>query len=398
MIRKSLGFFLALCISTVNPAHSGSILSSKGFGIPLPPPDARSLAMGGISFAQPDPISISGTNPAALFPVQTTLLSIRFGHEHTRTRAVEGTASSVYSNFSGFAFVLPFKRGLGLSLQLTPLTRRDYRLEFRNSVNEKAYTKSVQGEGGHNMASLTVYWQVHPVLSLGLSGQYIFGRANETWSIHWDDTDIFTPTDNLYSAKSSGTGWTAGLLMRPHRAWMVGGVFSPRVRLHSKTDLFYGSVQETEDINLQVPGFWGVSVSVIRRVAVWGLEYTRQNWDETAIRGYRIPGMRATQRIAAGVEFYSFVDPFASYWKRMAYRFGIGYQPFFTTDPEGRDIQELWGTIGFGFPILAGSSRLDVGLGFGKRGSFSANGISENLIRMNCTVTVGEKWFSRGTE
>ena len=395
MIRQSIGFSLALLVSFVDPVRSGSILSSRGFGIPLPPPDARSLGMGTISFAQPDPISISPTNPAALFPVQTTLLSIRFGHEHTQTRAAEGTAASVYSNFAGFAFVLPFKRGLGLALQLVPLTRRDYLLEFPSRIGEQPYTKSVQGKGGHNAFSLSAYWQVHPVLSLGFTGQHVFGRANEGWAVRWDDTENFVSTDNLYSTKSSGSGWTAGILVHPHRMLMVGGVFSPRVRMTSKTDLFYGMVQETRESNQQVPGFWGVSVSVAGQVAVWGLELTRQRWDELDFQGDRVPRMQSTTRIAAGAEFYSFVDPFASYWKRMAYRFGFCHQPFFSADPEGRRIQELWGTIGLGFPILSGSSRLDIGFGYGKRGRFTKNGISENLIRVNCSVTVGEKWFTR---
>ena len=39
--------------------------------------------------------------------------------------------------------------------------------------------------------------------------------------------------------------------------------------------------------------------------------------------------------------------------------------------------------------------RIDVGLGFGKRGSLDKNPVEESFFRLMISVTGGEKWFTR---
>ncbi len=84
-----------------------------------------------------------------------------------------------------------------------------------------------------------------------------------------------------------------------------------------------------------------------------------------------------------------------AYTKRIAYRLGFSYQPYFSLDPDGKTITEKWITMGIGFPISRSASQIDIAFAFGKRGSIKTNGLSENLFRLSLSITGGEKWFIR---
>ena len=116
------------------------------------------------------------------------------------------------------------------------------------------------------------------------------------------------------------------------------------------------------------------------------------------INSLAVQGIREVRRISFGTELLSTRDPFAPYLKRVAYRMGLTYQPYFCTDPEGNTITEISGSIGFGLPMLMNSAVIDIALMFGKRGSLATNGLEENLFRIALAISGGEKWFIRSTK
>lgn len=392
-------FLVSICFPPSTALLASSVLSSRGLGIPMQSFDARSAGMAGLSAAQSNPYSISGSNPAGLVSIRSTVLSLHFRSEISRYQTHENKASTNYSNFDGFIFALPFKSGLGIALQLRPLTRMQYTLSFRNEIDGQSYTKSVEGSGGVNSVSLSAFWGIRQNIAVGITGHYVFGKNSETWKVAWDDGDNFVGTNNNFSMKNSGFGISGGFLLKPVSRLMIGGTFSPKIRMQSTTDLFYVSSLETRSGNVDFPAGWSLGATAfLGKNAIWGLEYEERDWNHFSMERQGFQSFHKVGRIAAGGEFFSSPVPTVSYWRKMAYRIGFSYQPFYSSDILGKNLDEYWGTIGLGLPMQVGMSQIDAAFGVGRRGSLSANAISETLFKFFLSVTVGERWFVRGPE
>jgi len=404
-IIRTISFFMLLHRTLI----AGSILSSKGFGIPMISPDARSAGMAGMTLAQSDPYSVSGINPSSFVSVRTTLVSLHLSAENSWIRTGDGNASSGYTNFDGFLFALPLKSGLGLAIQLRPLTRMSYRITSPQQLEGQTYTKSTEGRGGISEISLSAFWGINRFLSIGASGNYIFGKNEEDWKVLWDDQNTFTGSKTLFSARHSGNGWTAGLQLKPISSLILGGSYSPELNIDTQNEhAYYEYVNEAtkyvlaydaEKNRTQFPARWGfAAMAILGKTASWGIEYTEQAWNRFSVNRNFVPGTLKTQRIATGGEFFAMANPTAPYLKKMAYRIGFSYQPFFSKDRNGNRIGEWWATVGLGLPMTMGLSQIDAAIALGRRGSLSTNTFSETLFKFVLTVTVGEKWFTRVNE
>ncbi|HEX9934487.1 MAG TPA: hypothetical protein VGB38_04760, partial [bacterium] len=123
------------------------------------------------------------------------MLVLHFYSENNLLKTNAGQDRSGYSNFDGFLFSIPLKSGIGMAMQLRPLTRAHYSMTSRNTLDGHAYAKSVTGSGGINAVSLSAFWRVARFAALGVSGNYLFGRINEEWKVIWDDS-LFTQSND----------------------------------------------------------------------------------------------------------------------------------------------------------------------------------------------------------
>ncbi len=248
---------IILIIFVVNICSAGSILSSKGVGLYYNFPNSRSMAMGGIAVALSDGFSISRSNPACLYPMSTTRISIQYFHEGNSYRDRSGAASSEYSNFDGFSFLVPISRYTGISIELAPVTRMDYLIAFDYVIDDEKYVKSVEGDGGLNRLSFNLYWSIRSNLAVGLTGSYMFGKLLETWRVDFENV-FFTDTQDMYSTKNRGLGYTIGILYRPVNFIELGAVFSPKTHLKNTTDLFSLFRTNESEGSLDLPGYWSM--------------------------------------------------------------------------------------------------------------------------------------------
>jgi len=67
-------------------------------------------------------------------------------------------------------------------------------------------------------------------------------------------------------------------------------------------------------------------------------------------------------------------------------RAGFGYRPWYIRDGSRRRVYWLHYALGGGWPILDRHGRLDVGLGYGRRGALDPNGYSTDVIEFQATV------------
>ena len=394
--RYILTCFVSLIF--VHGSYGGTVLSSRGTGAPFSFSNARSMGMGGIAIALTDPLSPSRTNPAGLHRIKTAHLSLHYFYEKNTYRDEQDESVSQYSNFDGFTFVLPFGSGIGAALGLAPLTRMDYNLTFQESLSGESYTKSVEGNGGVNTFTLSLFFTIKSNLALGLSGHYYFGKMEEKWQVSYDGTG-FLSTSDLFSTTTHGYGFTAGIYYRPVASLSLGAICTPPVDVDTQTKTFYAfNLTQSEDHagSLRLPLSWGVGTTYhINETALVGIDFFYQDWTRLTINDQEIQQTRKTYHIALGGEVTPSSDAFGSIIKRTAYRLGVAYQPYFSLDPDGNTIHEGWVTLGLGMPFYQNRARVDVALGIGKRGSLTSNGLSENLLRLTLAVSGGERWFVR---
>lgn len=388
------GFFLLICTAE---SYAGTILSSKGLGSPLFLPNARSIAMGGLSIAVPYPVAPSRINPAMNAGITTTRISIQHLYENNRYEDPEGKASSLYSNLYGFMFAIPFGSGLGMTLGLTPVTRMDFNIAFREELAGEAYTKSIEGQGGLNQFSFSAYWGVFSKLSLGVTGHYLFGNLEEEWTVDYDSFDFETSTE-VFETHTKGFGMTLGIGFRPINALLLGATYTTEIAADMTTITQHRAVadSDTSTGSFRFPAHWGIGVTYSYKDAVLlGFEYSHRNWENLKINAYALENVRSTPVFSTGMEVQATTNPMETYLKRIAYRIGFSYQPYYSLDPDGNTLNEYWFTFGLGFPFFMNAAQVDMAVSFGKRGSIADNELSENLIRLSLTVSGSEKWFIR---
>jgi len=398
-IRPVFLFFLLISSAIHQSTQSGTILSARGIGTPFLFPNTRSMGMGYISVAEINPFTISRINPAGLYFNSLTSLSLQYVYENNRYQDPKGRANSQYSNFDGFTFVLPFGSGTGMSIGLTPFTRVDYQLTFPTvSVSNVSYTKSVKGEGGLNNFYFSFFWGVRSNLVLGFSGHYLFGNTEEKWRVDYEGA-YFLPSINTFSTKNWGLGCTGGVIYRPFSFLSVGAIFTPQTNLKNHEEFTFASYTDTTKNRkgtLTLPSSWGVGTSFyLGEIGQIGIEWNQTEWRKLAMDDQPFEATRNTHCISIGGEIRLTTNPLASYLKRMAYRFGFSYQPYYYRDPNRNTLNEQWITIGFGLPLLLNIGQCDIALNFGRRGSIEVNGLAEKLFRLSISLTGYEKWFIR---
>ncbi len=396
-LRLTLMIFVMICVTTVPNAVTGTIYSSKGLGSPYFYPHSRSLGMGGLYVATSSPMIISRLNPAGLFRLQNTRLSVQYFFEGNRYSEPDADALSQYSNLDGFTFAMPLGKGFHVSASLQPVTRMDFHLSFEEELESYPYTKSVQGSGGLNVFSLSFAYAPIRTLSFGISGRYYFGKLEEKWSIRYNGVN-FIPSGEIFSTQNSGVGMTAGFVFWPIRQVSFGALISPQVRLKSKTEIVhaYSSTPEIRDGDIDFPMSWGVGLNYhFGQIGLVGVQYTERDWTKMTYENDPLIGLCNSKCLSVGSELQISRNPMDPILKRLAFRLGASYQPYFSKDPTGQNIQEVMLTMGLGWPMFMNVAQIDMAVQFGKRGSLEDNDFSEKLIRVSVSLTGGEKWFVR---
>jgi len=390
-------FWILIAVST-SSLHAQTILSSKGVGSPYLLNNSRSMGMGGTSIAMSDPITINRINPATLSLIRNTRLSLEYMMIQNTYETAEGEATSSYSNFNGFSFVVPLGYRFGFSAGLLPVTRMNYNLTYLGTSGGKPYSRTVKGTGGLNAFSLAMSLRILKNLCIGFSGRYIFGNLKEYWVLAYDEEN-FVDSDDNFTTKNNGFGWTLGLIFSPRPGTEIGAIYTPLVNLENETETFYtyynlGIASKLQSGSIAYPSSWGVGISQrFLRTIQLGIDYTQTDWTALEINDISVDKTIQTRRIAIGCEIRKTLNPNRSLLERIAYRFGYFTQPYFHQDVEGNDIREHWISAGFGIPLLRNASQVDIAFQYGLRGNLETNSISEKLFRLNLSISGGEKWF-----
>ncbi|MBN2417425.1 hypothetical protein JXO52_16430 [bacterium] len=378
-------------------AEAGSIFTSRGVGFYARFGNVRGMGMGGVSIGLSSPTRICSVNPASLYAIANTRITLQLYSDYNTVKDQFASASSMYTNFDGFSLAVPLGSGTGFMVSMHPLTRMDFFLQSDQEIAGESYLKSVEGSGGINQFSLSFYWAVQKWISLGVTTSFNFGLLKETWKVDYSSSSIATSRD-VYYYKYRGVGLTLAAMVHPAPGLEIGALYTPAAELKSRNDLYTIFTHEhtRSTGTLTFPSEWGVGASYRAYPhLLLGADYHARNWSDLAYDGESLAGVRNTKRISGGVELFNSGDVDDPFWKRMAYRFGFTTEPFAYTDLDGNTIDERWLTFGIGLPAFFDISHIDLSVAIGKRGNLADNGLSETMIRVGASITGGEKWFTR---
>ncbi|MCK5145932.1 hypothetical protein KAR48_04200 [bacterium] len=396
-MKKFKLVLFSLAIFSVVNIYAGDVLSSYGVGLFYRNADARSLGMGGTQISNFDAYAISRLNPAANTMLKRTTIMLHFFYDgNILSNGIE-KASDAYANLDGFQFAVPLSNSMNFRLGLQPWTRMEYHITQNKTLDDQDYIKRFKGEGGINSLDMSFAWAPTPSLSLGITGHYLFGNLKESWWVDYNNTE-FTNSVDIYNTKATGITTTLGFTFKVSPSLSFGGIYTPKTTLINKTT--YQNVFKVDDNIIEgttvFPSTLGFGIQYLPK-RTWRIagDYEIQDWKKFKHSTRNVSSMQTVHRISAGTEYLPTLNPLAPYYKRITYRAGIAFMPFFAEDAQGNEINETWLTVGAGLPFFLNLSRIDISLGFGRRGKLSLNGFKEDLIRLGVTITGNERWFLR---
>jgi hypothetical protein len=411
MNRQLLIFSTALlhiCFSsTASGGNGGSGYSRYGIGDIRFFAGGRSAGMGGTAIALLSSTSLNRVNPAGQAKLALAHFTGTFSYEGFRT--TDGIQSAYLSsgNFGGAFLALPLsiENGLTFTAGFNPYSSVNYKLQSEQAIGPANYTQLYAGEGGLStaLAGLTIA----PIdsLNLGLQVNYLFGQIRSESDMTFNSPD-FVSAKYLRTVEANGFDFTVGFIytglgrltgLKSLEDLNIGAILSTATNLNAtQENINITSVgQDTlagKDEKIHIPVSQGIGFSWLLggKYLVAG-DYFHQQWSNFEYFGVHPQQIRNNTRLSLGMEIQPSRDRGASYWDRVAYRFGTYYlSSYYQIDTES--INEFGITSGLGMPIGA-DTRLDLALEYGRRGTTDQHLLQDNIFRLSITLNIGEKWF-----
>jgi len=414
-----------LGITLVQAQTENSPYSRYGLGDQLPAMNLLNRAIGGITAAYNDPITVNFVNPASYSRLKRA--SFDFGLElDSRTLRVldpprKFSSATPIISYIQLGLPLSQKRNWGMNLGLRPVTRINYKIE-RNEKQPMAGVDNInttfEGNGGAYEVYAGTGFAIKD-LSLGVNLGYLFGSKDYMTSrtITGDSSyTTFLPARYSTNASFGGVFGNAGIQynvkLSKTKTLKLGAFGSLRRELSSTRDekvITYALnsttgidtidniVNSSEKGKIVYPATYGAGF-VYHNGEKWfiGADLTQTKWSE-----YRYFGAEDAVQDSWLMHIGGQVTPNAlnakSYWGRVAYRAGFSYGQDYVKITEDLPVWTV--SLGFGFPMRPAAytnqfSVINTTIEFGKRGKNDGL-IRENFLRVGFGLTLSDLWFQK---
>ncbi len=384
---------LLLFATSVN---AGSYYSRYGYGLLRFRDGVKATAMGSVSIAITDSVSIFYLNPATMATINTTHIQGEFLYDRANLTLGATKAKFHDSNVSGLGILLPLQRGFAVAFGIQPYSQVDYEFSDTEEGGTKPHTQSLLGAGGLDNFYLAFAGTVGRV-RFGVASDFYFGLVRRTWAVNFSDAN-YTDTEDQNSTHFKGIGFHGGLQTTIKR-WQLGVALGAPVTLNAETRLDYRfTVTEPTPITFdaRLPLWYGFGASYQAGPKwLFATQYRTQQW--SGINSTELLGAEGVDsyNLGLGLQFTPSFDRLRNNIGRIYYRLGATLNRLPYADVGGKNIAERTLSAGFGLPFNRGDSRLDFAVEYGKRGD-AGNLAEETIFRFSASVIGSERWFQRG--
>lgn len=400
---------LAGGFATISAQTAGSPYSKFGYGLLDDNATAAQKQMGGVGYAMNSGRQINVKNPASYAFIDSLTFLFDMGVDLTSRSstqaAMDGVEASKESRLGGgldyITMQVPIGKRFGVSFGLLPYSSVGYSFGTKITNGEN----SRQGSGGLNQLYLGFAGRIVGSLSAGVNFSYLFGNVIN---------DIYTTTSagsqSLFEQLTQVRDWhfEAGLQytqkINADNAIGLGVVWSPKKTLlgHASVTMYDINMdqdpEETERISLknnaELPETWGAGINwQWRKSLLVEADFTYQPWSKVKLvnlKGFEPNRFADRYRMSFGAQFTP--SQRGGYFKRMTYRAGGFYNRDYMMVGDNH-VKEYGVSFGFGFPMIASKTIVNLGVEFRHRQATPNPLLKENYFNLRLGINFNELWF-----
>ena len=367
-------------------------------------------------------------NPATNSSLRFATYTVGLNANDLTLEDASGSQKSTSTSLSYINIGFPVGKNAGVVFGLKPNTSVGYSLlNIVNDLNgDPLEATRFYGNGGTSKIYGTFGILVAKDLSLGVEGEYVFGKTEN--NILSQKTGNYLGTKNVESTKITGTGLKLGVHYKKELAnkmmMNVGATIklSNSLNTDGEDHLYSVSIEST---TVEVPrdtlyssSIKGAIKSPVKvglgfgfgKTGKWfaGVDYEFQ--DALDIQGSLLTSSSTysyekSSRISIGGFYLPKASSISSYWNRVTYRTGVRFENtgllVNSSGTSGRNftkVKDFGISFGLGLP-LKDLSNLNLGIEYGKKGSTINNLIQENYFNFKLSLSLNAfgrlAWFRK---
>ena len=395
----SLSFFVASGQNNTNSPYSvygiGELEYTGG---------GQNMGMGGSGIALRSDLFLNSTNPASLtaIPQQSLITDLGINFKFTNLKNQYKSANVLNGNISWATLAFPINSRLAASLSLNPKSSVGYTIYSTKGVEgtDASYPVTYKGEGGLSEASVSLGALVTKKLSLGVTGSMLWGNMTKnSEEIPSIGSTITRIDETHYSGIYLKSGFQFQTKLNKKTVFTLGGIAEYSSSLNGTTDLTINSGSETvvseskEESQIKLPFKGGLGIALeFKSKYLLTLDYNRSDW-KSADLNLSSKKLNVNNSYHLGMEFAPKYDNERK-GQRARYRIGALYQTGYL-NIYGTQISSYAATCGASFPIMKDRKSINLAVEAGRQGTMNNQLIRESYVKLNCSFTLLEHWFTQ---
>lgn len=421
---------------------TGSPYSRYGIGDICAPGTGQSIAMGGTSAAESNPIFVNTVNPACntSLPPNRFVFDVGLDVKYTDTKSASESEKTCKSTFKYLAGGFAAKPWWYFSFSLKPYSSTGYSASSTDATQKGPdgetypYSFSYKGKGGLNKVSIGTAFKFLDMFSVGFNGSVLFGSIEHTQTSSITRSG-FTINGKAYpyssyyylNDKRVMHGMQGDIGLRFEKSWKsakdslrdalrisLGAYMSSQASLKARNEIFiedqhtyyssyyngtsyYTAKVDTiandtiSNAKVKLPKGFGIGASVeLAEKLTINADYHTQKWG-----GFSLPNDASNARVRDSKYFgfgmqYVNAKYSSKFYRTIIYRIGTYKQEtYFQIDGHGIDDKGV--SFGLGFPIR--QLMLNITCQLGKRGTTANNLYEEKYFLVHFNATLRDVWF-----
>lgn len=423
MIKKII-VVITLFVSIVgfSQKNNTSAYSFFGIGDKNNSSTVEQLSMGGVGVALNESYHLNFLNPAANASLRFTTYTMAIENLNSTAKDSNDKQSASTTYLSYLAIGFPLGEKGGMTFGLLPNSSVGYSLVSNEYDAENNISEATQyiGDGGTNKIFLSVGYKPFKNFSVGLQGNYIFGKIENSILNQVKDASLATKYQTTSNIKglTLNAGFHYKQRLNDKMDFLFGGNFDFNNEIEATGNEYLysvslGTFESPRDtiLSAKSTGFlksplkstFGLGLGKENK---WyaGVDYSFQNaleFEGGVFNNYSKIDYDKYSKVAVGGFYTPKFNSITSYWDRVTYRAGVKFENtglLVDASGNGTDftaIDDFGISFGVGLPMSKQLSNLNIGFEVGKRGQ-TANGlVQENYVNFRLGLSLNDKWFKK---